>query len=106
LSGAVATQLGQYELDAESGVPDQPLSLGSRPRRSAHIARIGRIARVEASELLLGSSGNGIRNVYRIVCIRQERLAGIASSTRVSAPAREQERATLPRIRGYGAPPA
>jgi hypothetical protein len=40
LFGAAATQLGEHELDAESGIPEEPVSLGSFTSTSAHVAGV------------------------------------------------------------------
>lgn len=40
LFGAAATQLGKHELDAETGIPDEPVSLGPLTSASAHVAGV------------------------------------------------------------------
>jgi hypothetical protein len=40
LLGAAATQLGEHELDAESGIPEEPVSLGSLTSTSAYVAGV------------------------------------------------------------------
>jgi hypothetical protein len=61
--GAAAAQLSEHELGTESGVPDEPVSLGPFASTSAQVAGVAgngsdRIARAQTSQQPCGSGGN------------------------------------------------